>query len=280
MKTGTGHRILFAPLGLLLTLSAAHADAPPSAAEASAETPGPSPTAAMWWKPTARTTAQIQLQGTIDTTVDAQVFDVDGFDVPASKLAELKAKGRKLVCYFSAGSYENWRPDKSKWPASVLGKDLDGWPGEKWVDVRQLSLLKPILAARMDLCKAKGYDAVDPDNVDGYANDTGFPLRAADQLAYNRMLAELAHERGLAIGLKNDLDQIPQLVDVYDFAVNEQCAEYDECDVVKPFLAKNKPVFNIEYNLATSKFCPKAKTLGLSAMKKKLSLDAWLQRCP
>lgn len=235
--------------------------------------------ATTWWKPAARTTAQVQLSGTVDTTVSAQVFDIDGFDVPSSKLADLKARGRKLICYFSAGAWEDWRSDASKWPSSVRGKS-NGWPGEKWVDIRQLATLKPLIASRMDLCKSKGFDAVDPDNVDGYQNDTGFPLTAAHQLAFNKMLAELAHERGLAVGLKNDIDQITALVDLYDFAVNEQCAEYSECDAYKPFIARNKLVINLEYNVSTTSFCPKASTLGLTGMKKRLALDSWRQTCP
>ena len=94
------------------------------------------------------------------------------------------------------------------------------------------------------------------------------------------MLAELAHERGMAIGLKNDLAQIPQLVDLYDFAINEQCAEHSECDALKPFIARNKPVLHIEYNVSPRVFCPKARALGLTSMKKNLALDAWQMTCP
>jgi hypothetical protein len=47
----------------------------------------------------------------------------------------------------------------------------------------------PILAARIDACRAKGFDAVEADNVDGFANSSGFALTAADQLAYNRTIA-------------------------------------------------------------------------------------------
>ena len=110
----------------------------------------------------------------------------------------------------------------------MLGRG-NGWPGERWLDIRRLSVLEPLMATRFDMCRDKGFDAVEPDNMDGYRNSTGFPLTAHDQLAYNRLIAELAHERGLAVGLKNDLDQIPELVGDFDFAVNEECAEYDEC---------------------------------------------------
>ena len=129
------------------------------------------------------------------------------------------------------------------------------------------------------MCRSKGFDGVEPDNVDGYANDTGFPLTGADQLAFDRMVAALAHRRGLAVALKNDLDQVPQLVGDFDFAVDEQCAEYQECDELTPFITAGKAVFEAEYNLPRSAFCGPARRLGFSAVLKRLSLDAWRQAC-
>ena len=207
------------------------------------------------WRPAPTTTWQIQLTGSVAQTVDAQMYDIDGFDNPASVVTSLKAKGSRVVCYISAGSYENWRPDAAQFPAGVLGAS-NGWAGERWLDVRRLDLLAPIMRSRMDMCKAKGFDAVDPDNVDGYSNATGFALTAADQLAYNRFLADAAHARGLAVGLKNDLEQVAALAPSFDFAVNEQCFQYTECDMLRPFLTAGKPVFNIEYggSLTTSTF--------------------------
>lgn len=135
------------------------------------------------------------------------------------------------------------------------------------------------MAKRLDMCRAKGFDAVEPDNMDGYRNRTGFPLTAADQLRYNRLIARLARERGLAVGLKNDLDQIPQLLADFDFAVNEQCAEYDECGRLVPFVKAGKAVFHVEYELETEEFCPEARELGLSSMRKKYELGVWRRAC-
>jgi hypothetical protein len=129
------------------------------------------------------------------------------------------------------------------------------------------------------MCRSEGFDAVEPDNVDGYANDTGFPLTAADQLAFNRVVAGLAHRDGLAVALKNDLGQVPQLVGDFDFAVDEQCAEYQECDQLLPFTAAGKAVLEAEYDLPRPAFCPAARRLRFSAMLKHLSLDAWRQAC-
>ena len=135
------------------------------------------------------------------------------------------------------------------------------------------------MAARLDMCRTKGFDAVEPDNMDGYKNDTGFPLEAADQLRYNRLIARLAHERGMAVGLKNDLDQIPSLVRDFDFAVNEQCAQYGECGRLKPFIAAGKAVFHVEYDLPVARFCPDSRRLKLSSMLKKYDLGAWREPC-
>ena len=133
----------------------------------------------------------------------------------------------------------------------------------------------PIMRARMEQAAQKGCDGVDPDNVDGYSNNTGFALSYNDQLTYNMALAEAAHSLGLAIGLKNDLDQIKDLVSYFDFAVNEECFQYGECDTLKPFVAARKAVFGIEYNLANSSFCRQANAMNFDFLKKNLSLDAW-----
>ena len=237
------------------------------------------PGVAAIWHPPVRTTWQWQLSGTIDQSVDADMYDVDAVETPAATVASLHAKGRKVVCYLSAGSYEKGRPDASDFPAQVLGNVLDGWPDERWLDIRRLDVVGPIMARRMDLCRAKGFDGVEADNVDGYANNSGFALSATDQLAFNRYLADAAHARGLSIGLKNDLAQVAALEPTFDWAINEQCFQYSECDLLRPFLTAGKPVFVAEYGLATGAFCPAANTMGIMAMRKRLALDAFREPC-
>ena len=231
------------------------------------------------WIPPVVTPWQWQLTGTIDQNVSAAMYDIDLFDTPATVVAGLHAKGRKVVCYMSAGTWENWRPDASAFPASVLGNG-NGWPGEKWLDIRRIDVLGPIMAARMDLCKQKGFDAVEPDNIDAYSNNSGFPLTAQDQLNYNKWLAAAAHARGLSIGLKNDLEQVPQLVTSFDWAINEQCFEYNECQLLAPFTQAGKAVFVVEYALSPAQFCDKAVALKFNALKKNLDLDAAVTACP
>jgi hypothetical protein len=231
------------------------------------------------WVPPPGTAWQIQLSTPVDQSVDVPVYDIDGDDNPASVVAELHARGRRVICYIDAGGAETYRADYHTIPASVIGRVVDGWPQERWLDVRQLEALAPVMAARMDMCRSKGFDAVDPDMLEAYAADSGFPITYQHQLTYNRLLAQLAHARGMSIGLKGDVGQVADLVGDFDFTVNEQCAQYDECDTVAAFARAGKAVLHIEYDLSTSQFCPVTKPLGFSSLRKRLDLGAWRQPC-
>lgn len=136
------------------------------------------------------------------------------------------------------------------------------------------------MQARAKLAKDKGCDAIDWDNVDGYANDSGFPIAAEDQLAYNMMLAEVAHSLDMAVGLKNDLGQVPDLVSHFDFAVNEQCQQYGECDSLMPFIKAGKPVWAINYSgLTETTQCAEANRRGFMMLLKHDNLDAAGYQC-
>jgi hypothetical protein len=235
--------------------------------------------AVSWWRPAPGVSWQIQLQGRLNTSFALQVYDIDLFDTPQATINRLHTRGSRVICYFNAGAFEEWRQDAGSFPAVVLGKPLDGWAGERWLDVRRLDLLAPIMRARLDLAKTKRCDGVDPDNVDGYANDSGFAIRGAQQLAYNKWLAQEAHARGLAIGLKNDLAQVSALATHFDFAVNEQCVQYRECDLLMPFIDANKAVFGIEYQGEAEKICAEANRRNFDTLIKRLDLRAWRLAC-
>ncbi|WP_405975767.1 endo alpha-1,4 polygalactosaminidase [Streptomyces sp. NBC_00988] len=230
------------------------------------------------WQPHPGLAWQWQLDSRVDPSVDVPVYDIDGFENTAADVARLHRDGRKVICYINVGAWENFRPDKADFPRSLLGEQ-NGWAGERWLDIRKLTVLRPIMERRFDMCRDKGFDAVEPDLVEGYGNDTGFPLTARDQLRYNRMIASIAHERGLSVGLKNDLPQIPQLLPDFDFAVNEECAQYDECARLSPFIAAGKAVFHVEYAEPTSRFCAESRRLRLSSMRKRLELGVWRKPC-
>ena len=159
----------------------------------------PPTTEGTWYRPNETTTWQWQLSGTVNTTYGVTVYDIDLFESDLSLLALLTLGGRKVVCYFSAGSFEDWRADAGDFLDTDQGKSLDGWEGEAWLDIRSANV-QQVMEHRLDVAVQKGCDGVEPDNMDGYANDTGFDLTADDQLAYNRFIANEAHARGLAVG--------------------------------------------------------------------------------
>jgi hypothetical protein len=230
---------------------------------------------AAWWTPGPHPSWQIQISSTPKEILDVEVYDVDLFETPQQTIDAMHAQDIKVICYFSAGSYENWRPDKNEFPKEVLGNKLGHWPGERWLDIRSPAVMQ-IMQKRIDMAKSKRCDAVDPDNVDVETNHPGFPITMDEQLDYIRQLADAAHAKDLALGLKNDVEQIPQLVGDVDFTVNEECFKYHECDTLKPFTDAGKPVFQIEYGKAKKArtICPKANDLGFETLIKKLNLGA------
>lgn len=230
------------------------------------------------WHPALNTSWQWQLTGTVDQSFNVVMYDIDMFDNSTQVVNSLHSAGRIVICYIDAGTWENWRPDANKFPASVKGKN-NGWPGEKWLDIRQLSILGPIMQARMDLCQSKGFDAIEFDNVDGYSNSTGFPLKYNDQLTYNTWLANQAHTRGLSVALKNDVGQVKDLLPYFDWSLDEQCFQYQECQTLLPFINAGKAVMEVEYNLNPAQFCPKANSMNFNSLKKHLGLGTYRVAC-
>jgi hypothetical protein len=235
------------------------------AANAAGDRWQPRPTTAPW---------QWQLQGRIDTSVPAGVYEVDGFDVPAGVVRTLHRKGRKVLCYLSVGSWEDWRPDADGFPRSVLGARYAGYPSERWLDIRKIDKLAPILDRRFAMCARKGFDAVEADNVNGWDIRSGFPLTRADQLRFNRWVAQRVHDQGMAIALKNDGPQARQLVGDFDMAVVESCFRYNECGDYRVFVKKGKAVFAAEYESEPRQFCPNARRFRFSAIRKTPDLRA------
>jgi len=230
------------------------------------------------WQPSPGTSWQWQLQGSIDTSINAEMYDIDLFETSESVIAELHDRGRTVICYFSAGSWESWRSDAQQFPEPIKGRQ-NGWPGERWLDIRQIDTLGPIIRSRLDLAVEKGCDGVEPDNVDAYSNNSGFPLSNQDQIDFNIWLANAAHERGLSIGLKNDLDQVTQLEPYFDWALNEQCYQFSECELLSPFVNAGKAVFGVEYRGDPASFCSRTNALDFDWLKKNLSLGAARESC-
>ena len=185
------------------------------------------------------------------------VVDVDLFDDQAM-IAPLKAAGHIVICYYSAGSWEGWRPDanETEWAEVKLDK-MSGW-SELWLDIRKLDVLQTLMGARIDLAASLGCDGIEPDNTDCYDNSKCWknmsnPAETKKsattyQVSYNTWTASYAHSKGLAVALKNTLDLVPQLHALYDFAINEECLHYDECGTLAPFVTDGKAILGVAYS--------------------------------
>ena len=231
------------------------------------------------WHPALKTSWQWQLTGKVDQSYPVVMYDIDLFDNAASVVQSLHKAGRMVICYLDAGTWEQWRPDARLFPDTVKGQAVSGFPGERWLDIRKLSILEPIMMVRIQLCQSKGFDGVEFDNVDGYTNQTGFPLTFNEQLAYNSWLANQAHTLHLSVALKNDLDQIADLLPYFDWALDEQCFQYQECQKLVPFLTAQKAVMEVEYHLKTAEFCAQANVMNFNAMQKHLDLGPYRVAC-
>jgi hypothetical protein len=225
-----------------------------------------------WWVIPQHLTWYWQLTGKVNNSEPVAAYDIDGFENSAAEVATLHGQHKHVICYIDVGTAEKFRPDYSEFPKSVLGRS-NGWPGERWLDIRQLSVLEPIMTARFQMCREKGFDAVEPDNIEGYANKTGFPLTAQEQLTYNEWVADEVHSLGMAVLQKNDGEQTPELFPYFDGALSEQCNQYEECADFDPYLAAGEPVLNAEYKLPTRKFCAADDAAGIMGARYNLALN-------
>ena len=235
-----------------------------------------------YWRPKAGLTWQWQLSETVSEPIDVDVYDID-WEVDPSVVEDLHARGIKVICYVSVGSWEDFRPDADEFPDAVIGNDYDGWPGEKYVDIRS-SELRAIMAKRFDVCQEKGFDAIEPDNMDVFelAADSGFPLTQGDGVEFALWLAEQAHARGLGIGQKNASSITDEIVDEYDWALTESCySDGDWCGDVSSYTAADKPVFMCEYEAESfADACAAWVDQDYSPILKDLDLDAPITFCP
>ncbi len=226
----------------------------------------------------------------VDLFVDPSIAGRFGYVVDTAAVAAIHASGRHVIGYVTAGDAERWRPDYEQFVdfdrrchGCLLGKPFSHrFPDEYWANINRgrgrFDFMLQMLRARTDRVAAAGFDGIEYDIVDAYAQGrrvTGWRITYDTQLAYNLALAQMAHEDGLAVALKNDGGQIPDLVSSFDFAINEQCFQYHECDGGgypapgwRAFVEAGKPVFEAEYRLEPSAFCPTANEWGFDSIKK------------
>ena len=212
-------------------------------------------------------------QQRVDFSIPADIFDVDMFDTSVQDIQKLINNNKKVICYIDFGTLETWRKDAKLFDSSDIGNN-NGWPGEKFLNINS-EAVRNIMLKRIQLAKSKKCWAVEPDNIDTYTDGvTGFEISYQDQLNYNIWISENVHANGMQVALKNDQDQISDLISYYDFAIIEQCLQYNECHLSNPFIKENKMVLDVEYeygfNLNVCNFAYQ----NISIILKDLSLNA------
>jgi len=202
-------------------------------------------------------------------------------DAPKNQITDLHAQKIKAVCSLPAGVVNIVNdPDRSGFTQRMWGKGASYWQDQRWLDVRNTGVRK-LIEARIVYAISLGCDAIEVQWVDGYIQDTGLPIMYGDQLAFNRWLATTAHQHGIAIGLRNDFDQIADLEDWFDFAVADNCMGTAECALLAPFTDSGKPVFNVEYTSTSGEIhiCNASAYYGFNTIIKTYGIDASWQKC-
>jgi hypothetical protein len=184
----------------------------------------------------------------------------------AATIKQQKAQGKKVICYISAGSIENWRSDAKEAMSTVsLGKKYKGFEAtEQWVNLLEWQTAKPIMESRINQAASKGCDGVEFDNID--CHDHGpqcVPGASKEQLRkkqveYIRWLSQRARSKGLAVGLKNVNGIVDQVVQYGDFAI-EEANPASEFAKFGKFIAQNKAVLSVHYHDHGGKICALAK---------------------
>jgi hypothetical protein len=125
------------------------------------------------WQPLPGTPWQIVLSSPVNAwkpMVPAlSIYDIDMYGNNALTIQQMHLQGIKVICYFSAGSWEIFAPDAGLFAPQDLGNDLSGWPGERWLNTDSQSV-RDIMTNRIRLAAERGCDAVDPDNIDGFVS--------------------------------------------------------------------------------------------------------------
>lgn len=268
------------------------------------------PTAGGWWKPTPNQPLHMHWQLSQDfvyprdVVPGANVYDIDGERTSAATVKALKdmgaAQGKdiKVICYIDVGAFETYRSDASKFPGKlpdgtrnfpytgdpqfenvdIIGSKDIGWDGSYWMDIRRLDILRPIMEARIkDWCYAKGFDAVEPDESEVWNNKPGFPISIEQNVAYSKMIAEIAHSYGLSVGLKGNNAEAAMYESFSDWSLSEECYQYNECNsLYNAFITNNKAVFIVEYASYTDSTwntkCNDANSKKMNAMRRDLNL--------
>jgi hypothetical protein len=222
---------------------------------------------------------QYQLVGQVNPALDAQLFVVDLFNVPQSVIDRLHAQGKLAFAYLSAGTFEPFRDDADNFPEDAIGRALEAYPDESWLDVRHAAV-RELMAARLDLARQKEFDGVVPTSLVAYLADSGFNLSAEDQTQYTVWLSQQVRQRGLRVGMSGDFGRVSELSEHFDFGVHFGCVARGDCAVLSPFMAAGKPVLDVETTGALDQVCSRAAGYRVNAILKPSGLGSEVQQCP
>ena len=209
------------------------------------------------------------------------LLDVDGFNISQAKIASLKAQGIYTVCYLDVGSWEPGRPDSDQYPAYLKIQQDPDWPAEYFLDINDVwkpnSVLATILQNRFKMCADKGFDAIEPDNLQNDENVKGGKITTQQQIDFNGWVADNAHAYNLAVFQKNGPDKIllkdktgKMMVEKFDGILNEECQQFNECAPLAEYVKRGKLALNTEYSVAVN--CTTSNSLNINSIRKDLSL--------
>ncbi len=223
---------------------------------------------------------------------DPVIYDIDGIINPKSTITALHAQGKHVVCYIEVGAAGDYYSAAQEGISSTyydqlrsageFGKKVSGYP-EYYLNIQSpatVSIIESMIARQ---CAAKGFDAVETDIDEEYADtNTGFSLSRADEERYMTTLADYMHGLGLGWWIKNPDDTGDRYAtDMYplaDAVLTEQCNQYATCGALSAYVG-HKAVFNAEYHLKTSSFCAQDNTRGFNGARFNLGLTGTRKPC-
>ena len=179
--------------------------------------------------------------------------------------------------------YQPGQPDSSQYPSYLKIQADPDWAGEYFLDVTDVfkpnSVLAALLNARFKMCKDKGFDALEPDNLQNDENVSGGRITKQQQIDFNGWVADSAHRYGLAVFQKNGPDNVllkdrtgKMMVEKFDGILNEQCQEFNECAALAEYPKRGKLALNVEYNSGITLDCTLSNKLLINSIKKDLGL--------
>jgi Glycoside-hydrolase family GH114 len=174
-----------------------------------------------------------QIGGAYSPVAFVEIVDRDRTSHPAP--------GVYNVCYINAFQTQAdhdhwWRSHHRKLLLRTKnGRAVEdpGWPGEFVLDVgtaHKRAALARIIGRWIDGCASKGFQAIEPDNLDSYSRSHHL-LTLTDDVKFATLLVTRAHADGLAIAQKNtaELHHRGRRTAGFDFAIAEECQVYSEC---------------------------------------------------